>query len=345
MYILLRPFLFLLSAEQAHNVTMGMLRILLRIPGVSWLMSKAWTMPNPSLGREHMGIWFPNPVGLAAGLDKNALICEDWRHLGFGFVEVGTVTPQPQAGNEKPRLFRLLKDKALINRMGFNNLGMKRIAYRLGGRTGKLIVGGNIGKNKVTDNERASLDYELCFRSLAPLVDFVTVNVSSPNTPGLRALQGKDELRKILTRLNELNYRIMQVNRPIVLKIAPDLNDAELNDIIELVKECHLAGVIATNTTISREGLKTKEERLKTIGAGGLSGAPLKDRSNYVISYLRKQLGSGYCIIGVGGVMSGADAVEKLKAGADLVQVYTGLVYKGPGLVKSINKAILKAGL
>jgi len=215
----------------------------------------------------------------------------------------------------------------------------------LGGRQGKLIVGGNIGKNKVTDNERASLDYELCFRALAPLVDFVTVNVSSPNTPGLRALQGKEELRKILTRLSELNYRIMQVNRPILLKIAPDLTDEQLDDIVSLVQECRLSGIIATNTTIERSGLRTSVKKVEKMGAGGLSGAPLQDRSNYVISYLRRRLAPEVCIIGVGGIMTPADALAKLKAGADLVQVYTGLVYKGPALVSDINKAIAKAGL
>lgn len=345
MYALLKPFLFLLGAEQAHNLTLGGLKLLFKIPGMPALFSWLYGYKHPALGREVMGIWFPNPVGLAAGMDKNATICEDWRHLGFGFVEVGTVTPQPQDGNDKPRLFRLPKDKALINRMGFNNQGMEKIGWRLSGRYSRLVVGGNIGKNKNTPNERASLDYEMAFRKLAPLVDFVTVNVSSPNTPGLRALQGKEELTRILSRLHELNYKLLQLNRPLLLKIAPDLTDEQLDDIIEIVQDCHLAGVIATNTTIGREGLRTSAKRVEAIGAGGLSGAPLKDRSNYVISYLRKRLPAHVAIIGVGGVMTAQDAVDKLKAGADLVQVYSGLVYKGPSLVSAANKAIAKAGL
>lgn len=308
-------------------------------------MSALYTTKDQRLGREVMGIWFPNPVGLAAGMDKNASLLENWRHLGFGYIEIGTVTPKAQDGNPKPRLFRLPKDKALINRMGFNNIGMKRIAYRLSGRLNKLVVGGNIGKNKDTPNERASLDYELCFRELAPLVDFITVNVSSPNTPGLRALQGKEELAKILNRLNELNFKLMQLNRPILLKIAPDLTDEQLVDIADLVKSCNLSGVVATNTTISREGLRTNAKRVERMGAGGLSGAPVHKRSLEVVTLLRHQLGRNYAIIGVGGISSADEAVNMLKAGADLVQVYTGLVYQGPALMGRINKAVLKAGL
>jgi dihydroorotate dehydrogenase len=345
MYWLLRPFLFLLSAETAHSLTMGVMKFLFRIPGFGGLMSALYTTKDQRLGREVMGIWFPNPVGLAAGMDKNASLLENWRHLGFGYIEIGTVTPKAQDGNPKPRLFRLPKDKALINRMGFNNIGMKRIAYRLSGRLNKLVVGGNIGKNKDTPNERASLDYELCFRELAPLVDFITVNVSSPNTPGLRALQGKEELAKILNRLNELNFKLMQLNRPILLKIAPDLTDEQLVDIADLVKSCNLSGVVATNTTISREGLRTNAKRVERMGAGGLSGAPVHKRSLEVVTLLRHQLGRNYAIIGVGGISSADEAVNMLKAGADLVQVYTGLVYQGPALMGRINKAVLKAGL
>jgi dihydroorotate dehydrogenase len=341
MYWLLRPFLFLLDAEVAHQLTMGLLKIVLKIPGVGAIFRSSYAVQSPELQRTHFELLFQNPVGLAAGMDKNASIAEDWRHLGFGFIEIGTVTPKPQGGNPKPRLYRLLKDKALLNRMGFNNYGMDVVAKRLGKRRNKLLVGGNIGKNKDTPNERAGLDYELCYRKLAPYVDFITVNVSSPNTPGLRALQGKEELTKILNRLNDLNFRLLKYNKPILLKIAPDLSNEQLDEIIEIVKGCYLSGIIATNTTLSRENLKTKSVEAK--GAGGISGAPLTKRSLEVVSYLRQGLGPTTTIIGVGGIMSPEDAVAMIEAGANLIQIYTGLVYRGPALIAKINKAILKA--
>ena len=292
------------------------------------------------------GISFPNKVGLAAGFDKNAKYLRELECLGFGCVEIGTVTPRPQAGNDKPRVFRLPKDKALINRMGFNNEGVKVVAERLSNwrnsplpaHDARLIVGGNIGKNKVTPNEDAWKDYEICFKELYPYVDYFVVNVSSPNTPGLRELQEKESLRKILTHLQQLNVTLSLSKgaKPLLLKIAPDLTKEQIDDVIDLAMEIKLDGLVATNTTISREGLTTSGSRIKTIGAGGLSGLPVKQRSTEVVRYIHQKTNGQIPIIASGGVFTGTDAKEKLEAGASLVQVWTGFIYEGPGIVKKI---------
>lgn len=294
-----------------------------------------------------LGLDFPNPVGLGAGFDKNALYLRELEALGFGFVEIGTVTPKPQAGNDKPRLFRLPQDQALINRMGFNNEGVAAIAARLRawrqGRTSPLIIGGNIGKNKVTPNEEAWKDYDICFRALYDYVDYFVVNVSSPNTPGLRALQEKDALRRILTQLQEVREELVAAgapHRPLLLKIAPDLNDAQLDDVVALALEISLDGLVAANTTISREGLLTSPDQLEAIGAGGLSGAPLRQRATEVVKYLADRSGGLMPIIASGGIFTAADAREKLTAGAVLVQVWTGFIYEGPFIVNRICRGL-----
>lgn len=293
---------------------------------------------------------FPNKVGLAAGFDKNAKYLRELACLGFGCVEIGTVTPLPQAGNDKPRVFRLPKDKALINRMGFNNDGVIVIAERLkrwrnsqrSTVNGQLIIGGNIGKNKVTPNEDAWKDYEICFKELYPYVDYFVVNVSSPNTPGLRELQEKDSLKKILSNLQLLKNTLRQAqgDKPILLKIAPDLTKEQIDDVIDLALEIKLDGLVATNTTISREGLMTSGSRIKAIGAGGLSGLPVKQRSTEVVRYIHQKTKGQIPIIASGGIFTGADAKEKLEAGASLVQVWTGFIYEGPGIVKKICREI-----
>jgi len=286
------------------------------------------------------GISFPNPVGLAAGFDKDAKMFEDLAYCGFGFIEIGTLTPKGQPGNPQPRLFRLKEDNAIINRMGFNNEGVDAAVERLKKRKTKTIIGGNIGKNKVTENEDALNDYILNFNALFDYVDYFVVNVSSPNTPGLRDLQEKEPLKHLLFSLMQVN-NLKTTQKPILLKIAPDLTDSQLDDIIEIVNETKIAGVIATNTTISREGLKTDKSLVEEIGAGGLSGKPVRERSTEVIRYLATKSNKSFPIIGVGGIHSEQDALEKLDAGADLIQLYTGFIYEGPALVKRINKAIL----
>ncbi len=280
-------------------------------------------------------------MGLAAGFDKDARLIDEMACLGFGFIEIGTLTPIPQHGNEKPRLFRLPKDRALINRMGFNNEGVLAAVKRLKERQSAVIVGGNIGKNKTTPNEKAHDDYADCVTALHAYVDYFVVNVSSPNTPGLRELQEKEPLRKLLASIKQLSLAKPEP-KPVLLKIAPDLSPEQLDDIIEILKETGIDGVIATNTTISREGLATAPATLDQIGGGGLSGKPLSDRATAVIRYLRERLGQAFPIIGVGGIMTPEDAIQKLNAGADLIQLYTGFIYEGPGVVKRINREILK---
>jgi dihydroorotate dehydrogenase len=356
MYPLIRPLLFALDPERAHNLTFELLGSAANIPGALALAGAR--RPPAAAALEVMGMKFRSPVGLAAGLDKDAAhVNELWR-MGFGFIEIGTLTPLAQPGNEKPRLFRLPADRALINRMGFNNGGVKAAVERLRKRKKGIVVGGNIGKNKFTPNERAVNDYIACFELLYPVVDYFVVNVSSPNTPGLRALQDKGPLLEILTTLKRIGEEIaagtykhhpsvlkqmrMEADglpRPILLKIAPDLTDGQLDDVCAVVKESGINGVIATNTTISRDGLKTPAKKLDAIGAGGLSGRPLRTRSTEVIRRLREQLPRPIAIIGVGGIDSAECALEKLEAGADLVQVYTGLIYQGPSLIKRINRA------
>jgi dihydroorotate dehydrogenase len=296
---------------------------------------------QPQLIRKVAGLTFPNPVGLAAGLDKDAIAFNELGDFGFGFIEIGTVTPKPQEGNEKPRLFRLVKNEALINRMGFNNKGVDAAAVLLKKRKDPtLIIGGNIGKNKVTPNEKATDDYVYCFNALFDVVDYFVVNVSSPNTPNLRDLQEKEPLTNLLNTLQVLN-QTKKTPKPIFLKIAPDLTNTQLDDIIEIVAITKIAGVIATNTTISREGLNYTEEEIKSYGMGGLSGKPLTKRSTEVIRYLKQKSNSAFPVIGVGGIHTAQDEIEKLDAGADLIQLYTGFIYEGPGLIKDINKAIM----
>ena len=310
------------------------------IPGMKALWNKLFRVKSDQLKRTVFGITFENPVGLAAGFDKNASMYNDLAYCGFGFIEIGTVTPQGQAGNEKPRLFRLTEDEGIINRMGFNNYGVENAVENLKKRKTNVIIGGNIGKNKVTPNESATDDYVKSFNALFDYVDYFVVNVSSPNTPNLRELQEKEPLTQLLATLQDLNAK-KEVRKPILLKIAPDLTNEQLDDIIEIVGEVKLDGVIATNTTISREGLKTSQEKVDAIGAGGLSGKPVKSRSTEVVRYLAEKSNKAFPIIGVGGIHSAEDALEKLDAGADLVQLYTGFIYEGPKLVKEINRAIL----
>ena len=331
---IVRPILFRFDPEKIHHFTFGFLKNIFKIPGATFFFKKNFQLDDPRLEREVFGLKFKNPVGLAAGFDKDAILFNELSNLGFGFVEIGTLTPKPQPGNEKKRLFRLKKDQALINRMGFNNEGVEMAAKRLK-KNKKVLIGGNIGKNKTTPNENAFDDYHTCFETLFDVVDYFVVNVSSPNTPNLRELQDKIPLTNLLLKLQEKNNQKPNP-KPILLKIAPDLTDSQLLDIIDIVKETKIAGVIATNTTISRDGLhsKNKDE------TGGLSGKPLKNRSTEVIRFLSEKSNKAFPIIGVGGIHSAEDAMEKMEAGASLVQLYTGFIYDGPGLIKAINKEI-----
>ena len=341
MYKIVRFILFFFNPEFIHNILFKLIKFTAMIPGINWIWILLFKVQDTRLEREVFGLKFENPVGLAAGFDKDAKLFDELGAFGFGFVEIGTVTPLPQEGNPKPRLFRLKQDKALINRMGFNNSGIEAISSRLRRKKTKLIIGGNIGKNKLTPNEDAVSDYEICFEKLFPYVDYFAVNVSSPNTPGLRDLQQKAPLTALLNRLQELNSA-NDKRKPILLKIAPDLTNSQLDDIITIVADTKIDGVIATNTTIDRNGLKTDKNKLKAIGDGGLSGKPVKSRSTEVIKYLADTSNKAFPIIGVGGIHSPEDALEKLDAGATLVQLYTGFIYEGPALIKRINKAILQ---
>jgi dihydroorotate dehydrogenase len=335
-----RPILFLIDAEKVHHVVFNLLRLVLGLPGVRSIFRKSFTYEHPNLKKKLFGLTFENPVGLAAGFDKDARLIDELSAIGFGFIEIGTLTPRAQSGNDKPRLFRLPVDKALINRMGFNNSGALAAVDNLRKRKSKVIVGGNIGKNKITPNEKAFDDYAFCFEVLFDHVDYFVVNVSSPNTPGLRELQEKEPLRQLLATVKKMS--LSKPNpKPVLLKIAPDLSENQLEDIVEILTTTGTDGIIATNTTISRSSLKTSSARIKALGAGGLSGVPLKDRSDEVIRFLRKKLGPSYPIIGVGGIMSAQDALDKLEAGADLIQLYTGFIYEGPAVVKKINQAIV----
>jgi dihydroorotate dehydrogenase len=345
MYFLLKPILFQFDPEKVHYFVTRNLKRFNRFPGGAALNRAIWDVNNPRLKKEVFGLQFKNPVGLAAGFDKNAELMGEMANIGFGFVEIGTVTPLPQPGNPKPRMFRLPEDGALINRMGFNNFGVDVAAERIAtfrrnakGAQKDLIIGGNIGKNKVTPNENAVDDYIKCFDRLFDVVDYFVVNVSSPNTPGLRELQEKEPLMNLLNTLQQRNSK-NGISRPILLKIAPDLTDSQLDDIVDIVQQTGIAGIIATNTTINRENL-TAAESLKSE-MGGLSGKPLTKRSTEVIGYLHKKSNGSFPIIGVGGIHSADDAIEKLQAGASLVQLYTGFIYEGPGLIGRINKRIL----
>jgi dihydroorotate dehydrogenase len=341
MYSFFRGILFLFQPERAHYITANLLHVILKIPGIKFLWKTFYTVKHPSLERKVFGLNFPNPVGLAAGFDKDAKMYTDLFSCGFGFIEIGTVTPKSQPGNPLPRLFRLKEDQAIINRMGFNNGGVDVCYDRLKNRERNLIVGGNIGKNKWTENEDAVNDYLICFDTLFEVVDYFVVNVSSPNTPGLRDLQEKEPLLKLLSTLSEEN-RKKQTPKPILLKIAPDLTDGQLDDIIDIIKVSGIDGVIATNTTISREGLMMDKVKVESIGAGGLSGKPLTKRSTEVIRYLTSKSNNAFPVIGVGGIHSVEDAHEKLNAGASLIQLYTGFIYEGPSLIKRINKSLIK---
>jgi dihydroorotate dehydrogenase len=352
MYKSLRNFLFLFPAEGVHHFTMSFLITLCRVGLVRRFLSSFFTVSDPGLSREIFGITFKNPVGLGAGFDKNAKYLTALECLGFGHVEIGTVTPKAQPGNEKPRLFRLKKDHALVNRMGFNNEGADRIARRvLAWRewqrshiTNRLpmLVGGNIGKNKSTQNEEAWKDYVYCFRALNEAVDYFVVNVSSPNTPGLRALQEKNALREILVHVQALNRELNQTPKPILLKIAPDLVDSQIEDCLDLAKEINLDGIVATNTTVDRKNLKTPNKELEIIGAGGLSGFPLKQKSTEIIRRLRSRSENAFGIVGSGGIFTAEDAMEKLNAGASLIQVWTGFIYEGPSITKRILRHLVR---
>lgn len=333
---LIRPLLFKFDPEKVHYFTFDFLKNFCRLPGATAFLKSKFQLNDKRLEREVFGLKFKNPVGLAAGFDKDAKLYKELSALGFGFIEVGTVTPKPQPGNEKKRLFRLPEDSAIINRMGFNNEGVEKMVERLKKNT-DVLIGGNIGKNKVTPNENAVDDYLYSFEALFDYVDYFVVNVSSPNTPNLRELQGKEPLKKLLNTLQQKNKE-HQKPKPILLKIAPDLTDEQLLDIIEIVKETGIAGVIATNTTISREGIHSENKN----ETGGLSGKPLTKRATEVIRFLSEKSGKAFPIIGVGGIHSAEDAIEKLEAGASLVQLYTGFIYEGPALIKHINERILE---
>ena len=367
MYTILRKILFLFSPEWVHYFSMNCLKGLCTVPFFKKILARNFTIENNQLRKELFGLSFKNPVGLAAGFDKNALYLDELEALGFGFVEIGTVTPQPQEGNEKPRLFRLPNDKALINRMGFNNHGVKVVAERLrywkmkqdkrsGARSQSriqnlplttyhlpLIVGGNIGKNKMTPNEEAWRDYDICFRELFDCVDYFVVNVSSPNTPGLRALQEKDSLRKILSHLQTIN-RQNSMPKPLLLKIAPDLTTEQIDDVIDLAMEIKLDGLVAANTTIRRDQLSTTDSQLSAIGAGGLSGQPLAARSTEIVQYISQKTNGQLPVIASGGIFTARDAQEKIQAGAALLQVWTGFIYEGPAIVKRICKELVSSG-
>lgn len=339
--VFIKPVFFLFAPETIHHIVFKLIKFFCKVPGIPAVLKNCYVITDKRLERKLFGLTFPNPVGLAAGFDKDAKLVDELGYFGFGFIEIGTLTPKAQPGNDKPRMFRLPKDEALINRMGFNNGGANAAVKRLKKRKTAILVGGNIGKNKITPNEEAVQDYEKCFHELVNHVDYFVVNVSSPNTPNLRALQDKEPLTKLLNHVKQLNAK-EKTPRPILLKIAPDLTNEQLDDIIHIMKDTKIDGLIATNTTIDRSNLKTDPAEIEAIGAGGLSGKPLAKRATEVIRYLSEKSNKSFPIIAVGGIHTGADAIEKLRAGASLVQVYTGFIYEGPGIVKRINKELLK---
>jgi dihydroorotate dehydrogenase len=338
---LIRPLFFRVDPEKVHHAVVALLKFGLTIPSMNWLANKFTEVNDPKLERELFGLHFKNPVGIAAGFDKNASVYKELGALGFSHIEIGTVTPKGQPGNPKPRLFRLTKDKGLINRMGFNNLGLEEAVKKLRKRDKNLIIGGNIGKNTATPNDNAVADYVTNFEGLFPVVDYFVVNVSCPNISDLHELQDQDALMKILNAIQQINLKKANP-KPVLLKVSPDLNEKQLDEVITLVKETGIQGVVATNTTITRHTLGQDAEIAKQIGKGGLSGLPIKERSTAVIRYLAEKSNKAFPIIGVGGIFTAEDALEKLHAGADLVQVYTGFIYEGPMIAKRINKAILK---
>ena len=340
--LLLRPLFFLFDPEKIHHFTFSLIQITTKIPGFTWIFRSLYVIEDQRLERNLFGLTFKNPVGLAAGFDKNAVLYNELANFGFGFIEIGTVTPKAQAGNSKKRLFRLKDDQGIINRMGFNNEGLEPAISELRKNKGKIIIGGNIGKNTYTLPEDYTKDYLECFNALHPYVDYFVLNVSCPNVGSHEKLNDKDYLEELISAVQKAN-KTFEKQKPILLKIAPDLNNDQLDEIVELVAATKLDGVIASNTSTNRTGLKASNRQLEAIGNGGLSGQPIKDKSTRVIKYLADKSNKSFPIIGVGGIHSASDALEKINAGADLVQIYTGFIYEGPRLIKSINKAILKA--
>lgn len=339
--LLIRPIFFMMAPERVHHLVVSLIRLGFKIPGIAWLTSKMCSYRNPVLKRTVFGLEFDNPVGLGAGFDKDATFYNEFARLGFGFIEIGTVTPQGQPGNPRPRLFRLKKDHALINRMGFNNQGAEMALQRLKKRKTKIIIGGNLGKNTLTPNENAVNDYVFTFKKLYDVIDYFVVNVSCPNITDLHKLQDKDSLLEILQAIITERKKF-NTYKPVLLKISPDLNFGQIDEVLEIVGETGVDGIVATNTTTTREGLSTDPETVREIKNGGLSGSPLRERSTEIIRYISEKTGGTLPVIGVGGIMTPEDALEKLRAGASLVQIYTGFVYDGPSLIKKINKSIVK---
>ena len=337
---LIRPILFKIDPEKVHHLIVSTLKIGFKIPGCSYLISKLFNYKNTNLEREVFGLKFSNPIGLAAGFDKNAHVYKEFASFGFSFIEIGTVTPKPQLGNDKPRIFRIPKDKALINRMGFNNLGVDAAVEKLKSRKSGIIIGGNIGKNTATPNEKAIEDYDYCFRKLYDSVDYFVVNVSCPNITDLGKLQDRDSLGAILQRLVEIRS-VQPIRKPILLKVSPDLNMNQVDDTIDISRETGIDGFVVTNTTITRNNLTLTPSEIEKIGRGGLSGAAITKRSTELIKYISDKTNRTMPIIGVGGIMSVQDAMDKLNAGASLIQIYTGFIYEGPAIVKKINRALV----
>ncbi len=337
---LIRPILFSFDPERVHHFTFKMIRVLCGIPFISSAIEKKYKVENQRLERKLFGLTFKNPVGLAAGFDKNAVLYNELAHFGFGFIEIGTVTPKPQDGNPKKRLFRLVEDKGIINRMGFNNAGVEEVVKNLKKNKKQVIIGGNLGKNTTTNPDNYTEDYIIVFNELHPWVDYFVLNVSCPNVGSHAKLTDKSYLEELIFAVQKENQKY-EVQKPILLKIAPDLNTSQLDEIIELVHSTKIDGVIATNTSVSRENLKTSRKELADIGNGGLSGQPIKDKSTEVVRYLATKSNKAFPIIGVGGIHSAEDALEKIKAGADLVQIYSGFIYEGPQLIRDINQRIL----
>ena len=336
---IISPFLFLFDPEKIHTFTFFLIKVFFKIPILGFIIKSFYKVESPKLARKLFGLNFENPVGIAAGFDKNATHISEFEKFGFGFIEIGTVTPKPQHGNPKKRLFRLKEDTAIINRMGFNNDGVTKIKNRLK-KNYNVLIGGNIGKNKVTPNSQAKNDYIICFKELYNYVDYFVVNVSSPNTPGLRELQSKEFLNDLFIELNELRSN-ETIKKPILIKISPDLNKEKILEILEVIDTNNIDGIIATNTTIDYPNLKSKNKN----ETGGLSGAPLYDKSNEVISFISKKTNGKLPIIGVGGISTPEQAVKKIEAGAHLIQLYTGIIYEGPGIVRKINKKLLNQEL
>lgn len=339
--LFIRPLFFLFNPEKVHHVTFALIKTACKIPGIPSIFRSLYQVNDKRLERNVFGLTFKNPVGLAAGFDKNAVLYNELSNFGFGFIEIGTVTPKAQTGNPKKRLFRLIEDNGIINRMGFNNNGVEAVIEQLKKNKGKVLIGGNIGKNTDTLHDKVIEDYKIAFRQLHPYVDYFVVNVSCPNVGSFAKLQDKEYLTELLNELQKINAEF-EKQRPILLKIAPDLNTIQLDEVIELVAETKIDGVVASNTSIHRDGLKTSAAQLAEIGNGGLSGKPINNRSTQVIKYLATSSNKAFPIIGVGGIHSAEDALEKINAGADLVQIYTGFIYEGPALVKKINLSILK---